>query len=213
MTIWTVSAIDNEERYGIVQHICGSYATRGLALDECVKWMLDRFDNLPCLAYAMANDEEHHGFRLDGLFSERKDGKTVIARGCRHKLEEFLRDELGGQECYRIYDGKNEYMFQVDENDVEGTIWQTVTWGDSDTEDPEFTTPWPEMFTSEETAVQTFIDYVKDLYKSHCMKWSDAFIRETKKALKEEGKVQVNLNDGTSVSCVMYSGGANNVKE
>ena len=213
MTIWTVSAIDNEERYGIVQHICGSYATRGLALDECVKWMLDRFDSVPSLAYAMANDEEHHGFRLDGLFSERKDGKTVIARGCRHKLEEFLRDELGGQGCYRIYDGKNEYMFQVDENDVEGTIWQTVTWGDSDCEDPDFTTPWPEMFTSEETAVKTFIAYVKDLYKAHCMKWSDAFIRETEKALKEEGKVQVNLNDGTSVSCVMYSGGANNVKE
>lgn len=213
MTIWTVSAIDNEERYGIVQNICGSYATRGLALDECVKWMLDRFDRIPSLAYAMANDEEHHGFRLDGLFSERKDGKTVIARGCRHKLEEFLRDELGRQGGYRIYDGKNEYMFNVDENDVEGTIWQTVTWGDSDCEDPDFTTPWPEMFTSEETAVQTFIDYVKDLYKAHCMKWSDAFIRETKKALREEGKVQVDLNDGTSVSCVMYSEGANNVKE
>lgn len=213
MTIWTVSAIDNEEKYGIVQHICGSYATRGLALDECVKWMLDRFDSLPCLAYAMANDEWHHGFLLDGLFGERKDGKTVIERGCRHKLEEFLRDELGRQGVYRIYDGKNEYMFQVDENDVEGTIWQTVTWGDSDCEDPDFTTPWPEMFTSEETAVETFIDYVKDLYKSHCMKWSDEFLRETRKSLKEDGKVQVDLNDGTSVSCVLYSGGAENVKE
>ena len=48
---------------------------------------MDRFDSVPSLEYAMANDDEHHGFRLDGLFSERKDGKTVIARGCRHKLE------------------------------------------------------------------------------------------------------------------------------
>lgn len=213
MKIWTVSAIDNEDGCGVVQYICGSYSTRGLALDECVKWMLDRFHRLPCLAYAMANDKEHHSLHFDGLFCERKDGKTVIARGCRNRLEDFLRDELGEQGFYRIYDGKNEYMFQVDENDVEGTIWQTVTWGDSDTEDPEFTTPWPEVFTSEETAVETFIGYVKDLYKSHCMKWSDAFIRETEKALKEEGKVQVDLNDGTSVSCVMYSGGVNNVKE
>ena len=213
MKIWTVSAIDNEEKYGIVRQVCGSYTTRGLALDECVKWMLDRFNSVPSLAYAMANDEGHHGSRLDGLFSERKDGKTVIARGCRHKLEEFLRDELGEQGWCRIYDGKNEYIFQVDENDVEGTIWQTVTWGDSDTEDPEFTTPWPEIFASEDTAVQTFIDYVKDLYKAHCMKWSDALIRETEKALREEGNVQVDLNDGTSVSCVLYSCGAENVKE
>ena len=175
--------------------------------------MLDRFDRLQCLAYAMANDEEHHGLRLDGLFCERKYGKTVIARGCRNRLEELLRDELCGQGCYRICDGKNEYMFQVDENDVEGTIWQTVTWCDSDTEVPKFTTPWPEMFTSEETAVKTFIDYVKGLYKAHCMKLSDAFIRETEKTLREDGKVQVNLNDGTSVSCVLYSGGAENVKE
>ena len=212
MKIWTVSAIDNEERYGIVQHICGSYATRGLALDECVKWMLDRFDTLPCLAYAMANDEEHHGFRLDGLFSERKDGKTVIARGCRHKLEEFLRDELGGQGCYRIYDGKNEYMFQVDENDVEGTIWQTVTWGDSDCEDPDFTTPWPEMFTSEETAVKTFIDYVKDLFRQHGMRFTakcEAYIR---KQVDEDGKVQVDLNDGCCVCLVLNHDDAVNVK-
>ena len=87
------------------------------------------------------------------------------------------------------------------------------SWGDSDTEDPEFTTPWPEMFTSEETAVKAFIDYVKDLYKAHCMKWSDALIRETEKALREEGNVQVDLNDGTSVSCVMYNGCTKNVKE
>ena len=37
MKIWTVSAIDNEDRYGPVMHICGSYTTRGVALDECVR--------------------------------------------------------------------------------------------------------------------------------------------------------------------------------
>ena len=93
------------------------------------------------------------------------------------------------------------------------SIWQTVTWGDSDTEDPEFTTPWPEMFTSEETAIETFIDYVKDLYSSHHMKWSDKFLSDTRKSLKEDGKVQVNLNDGASVSCILYSDGAEKVKE
>jgi len=211
MKIWTVSAIDNEERFGIVQHICGSYATRGLALDECVKWIMDRFDSVPSLAYAMANDENHKF--AEQFFREDKDGRTLIRRGMCVKFIEWLRDELGGQGCYFVYDGQNEYRFNVDENDVEGTIWQTVTWGDSDTEDPEFTTPWPEMFTSEERAIETFIGYVKDLYRSHHMKWSDKFLRETRKSLKEDGKVQVDLNDGTSVSCVLYSGGADNVKE
>ena len=210
MTIWTVSAIDNEADFRPVQQICGSYTTRGMAIDKCVEWILERFGNLPGLAHAMANDKARG---ISGyMFGERK-GKVVIAKGCRHKIEELLRGELCRQGLYVASDGENEYMFSVDENDVDGTIWQTVTWGDSDVEDPEFTTPWPEIFTSEETAVETFIDYVKDLYRSHHMVWSDAFIRETEKSLKEDGKVQVNLNDGTSVSCLLYRGGANNVKD
>lgn len=211
MNIWTVSATDNEANCRPIQHICGSYTTRGMALDECVKWIMGRFDSMPFLAHAMANDKNHK--IAVQFFQEDKDGRTLIRRGMCVKFVEWLRDELGRQGFYCASDGENEYMFSVDENDVEGTIWQTVTWGDSDTEDPEFTTPYPEMFTSEETAVETFIGYVKDLYKAHCMKWSDKFLRETRKSLKENGKVQVNLNDGTSVSCVMYSGGANNVKE
>lgn len=211
MTIWTVSAIDNEANFRPVQHICGSYTTRGMALDKCVEWILERFGNLPGLAHAMANDKAIHGIP-GSLFGERK-GEVVIAKGCRHKIEELLRDELGRQGFFGASDGENEYIFSVDENDVEGTIWQTVTWGDSDVDEPEFTTPLPEMFTSEEKAVEAFIDYVKDLYRSHHMMWSDKFLRETEKSLKEDGKVQVDLNDGTSVSCVVYSGGANNVKE
>ena len=155
---------------------------------------------------------ENHKF-MEQFFSEDKDGRTLMRRGMCVKFVEWLRDELGGQGCYHVNDGQNEYRFNVDENDVEGTIWQTVTWGDSDTENPEFTTPWPEVFTSEETAVETFIDYVKDLYGSHNMKWSDNLIRETRNSLKDDGRVQVDLNDGTSVSCVLYSCGAGNVKE
>ena len=88
-----------------------------------------------------------------------------------------------------------------------------MTWGDSDCEDPEFTTPWPEDFTSQETAVETFVGYVKDLYKEHCMKWSDEFIRGVRKSLVEDGRVQVDLNDGCCVSCVLYHDDAKNIKE
>ena len=101
----------------------------------------------------------------------------------------------------------------MDENQVEGELWHTVTWGDSDCEDPEFTTPYPETFTSEETAVQTFLDYVKDLFRGHHMKWSDEFVRTVKASLKDDGKVQVDLNDGCCVSCVLYHDDAKNIKE
>jgi hypothetical protein len=210
MTIWTVSAIDNEDNFRPVLNICGSYTTRGIALDKCVEWILERFGHVPRLAHAMANNKASV---IPGIMFEERNGKVVVAKGCRHKIEDLLRDELGAQGFYCASDGENEYIFCVDENDVEGIVWQTVTWGDSDTEGPEFTTPWPEMFTSEETAVETFIDYVKDLYRSHHMRWSDRFLRETRKSLKDDGKVQVDLNDGTSVSCVLYSCGGENVKE
>ena len=211
MTIYTVHLVEDDDRYGISTEILGSFTTRGDAIRKCMEWILGKFDAMPLFAWAMANDENHDIARF---FSERRDdGRTVVARGQRHKLEEFIKDVLGGQGCYHVYDGKSRWDFNIEENDVEGFVWQTVTWGDSDTEDPEFTTPWPETFTSEETAVETFIDYVKDLYGSHHMKWSDKFLRETRKSLKEDGKVQVNLNDGTSVSCVLYRSGANNIKE
>lgn len=57
MNIWTVSAMDNEDRYSPGMNICGSYTTRGMALDKCVELIMARFDSQPSLAYAMANDE------------------------------------------------------------------------------------------------------------------------------------------------------------
>lgn len=212
MTIYTVTSTDDLEREPMDRCLIGSYTSRGRAIDECVKYIMERLEFRFDLAYALAHDENHP--EAAKFFSERKrDLATVVRRGCANKLEEYLRDAVGGGGGYVAYDGVNSWHFDVDENDVEGELWHTVTWGDSDCEDPEFTTPWPEAFTSEETAVETFIGYVKDLYRSRHMKWSDEFIRETKKSLKEDGKVQVDLNDGTSVSCVLYHDDAKNVKE
>ena len=137
-----------------------------------------------------------------------------MRRGCKLKLMAYLRDVLGGDGCYYVCTPNGDsFHFNVDENELKGELWHTVTWGDSDCEDPEFTTPYPEAFTSEETAVQTFLDYVKDLYRQHHMKWSDEFVRTVKASLKDDGKVQVDLNDGCSVSCVLYHDDAKNIKE
>ena len=212
MTVYTVTSLDDLAREPLDRCVVGSYTTRGSALDECVKYVMDRLGLRDDLAWSMAHDENHP--ETAELFCEgRKDGAWKIRRGCVSKLEEFLRDTLAGQGCYYVFDGQNSWHFDVDENDVVGELWHTVTWGDSDCEDPEFTTPYPEAFTSEETAVKTFLDYVKDLYRQHHMKWSDEFVRWVKSQLKDEGRVQVDLNDGCCVSCVLYHDDAKNIKE
>ena len=212
MTIYTVTSTDEPAMEPLDRCVAGSYTTRGKALDACVEYIMERLGVRDDLAWSMSRDENHPGAKE--FFSERKkDGVTVVRRGCVEKLREFLRDELGGNSCYYIWDGESSWHFDVDENDLLGDLWHTVTWGDSDCEDPEFTTPYPEAFTSQETAVETFVGYVKDLYKSHCMKWSDEFIRNVRKSLVEDGKVQVDLNDGCCVSCVLYHDDAKNIKE
>ena len=211
MTVYTVTSTDDLWSEPLDRCVTGSYTSRGRAIEECAKYIFERFGLRDDFACSMANDENHP--EAKEFFSKRRDGKYVIARGCIAKLTEFIKDELGGQGCYYVYDGQNSWHFDIDENDVEGGLWHTVTWGDSDCEDPEFTTPYPEAFTSQETAVETFIGYVKDLYKEHCMKWSDEFIRNVRKSLVEDGKVQVDLNDGCCVSCVLYHDDAKNIKE
>ena len=211
MTVYTVTSTDDLWSEPLDRCVAGSYTSRGRAIEECARYVFERFGLRDDFAYSMANDENHP--EAKEFFSRRRDGKYVVARGCIAKLMEFIKDELGGQGCYYVYDGRNSWHFDVDENDVVGELWHTVTWGDSDCEDPEFTTPYPETFTSEETAVQTFLDYVKDLFRGHHMKWSDEFVRTVKASLKDDGKVQVDLNDGCCVSCVLYHDDAKNIKE
>jgi len=211
MTIYTVTSTDDLWSEPLDRCVAGSYTSRGRAIEECARYVFERFGLRDDFACSMANDENHP--EAKEFFSRRRDGKYVIARGCIAKLMEFIKDELGGQGCYYVCDGQNSWHFDIDENDVEGELWHTVTWGDSDCEDPEFTTPYPETFTSEETAVQTFLDYVKDLFRGHHMKWSDEFVRTVKASLKDDGKVQVDLNDGCCVSCVLYHDDAKNIKE
>ena len=212
MNIYTVSSDDDCDN-GVDHNVVGSYTTRGAALDACVEYIMWRLTMRDDLAYAMSRDENHPA--AEQFFATNRTAwETHVRRGCKLKLMAYLRDVLGGDGCYYVCTPNGDsFHFNVDENELKGELWHTVTWGDSDCEDPEFTTPYPEAFTSEETAVQTFLDYVKDLYRQHHMKWSDEFVRTVKASLKDDGKVQVDLNDGCSVSCVLYHDDAKNIKE
>lgn len=211
MKIWTVYSIDDKDYDPIDSCVLGSYTSRKRAIEECVDYIIGRLQVRDDLAFSMAHDENH----LDAgkMFSEDRHGSAKIRRGCLTRLREYLAKEIDEQCGYFVCDGSDTWEFHVEGSEVSGEMWHTVTWGDSDCEDPDFTTPYPEDFTSEESAVQTFMDYVKDLYHGHHMKWSDRLIRWIKDELRLNGKVQVDLNDGCCVSCVLYHSDAKNIKE
>lgn len=212
MTVYTVSSADDLMSEPLSTCVIGSYTTRGRALDECVAYIMERLENRQDFAWSMLNDENHPEARK--LLVEHKDGTVGVRKGCVNRLKKFVRDELGGTGCYYIYDGGDRtWHFDVDENGVEGELWTTVTWGDSDNEDPEFTTPWPETFVSKDEAIRTFVNYAKDLMAGREMDIPDDFYADVEQQLDEDGKCQVDLDDGCCVSCVLHHSDAKNVKE
>lgn len=214
MKAYTVHSTDDLAMEPLDHCVVGTYTSRGRALDRCADYMMDRLKLRDDLAWSMAHDENHP--EAGEFFSERaKDGsvRTVVKRGIARRLREFLRNELGAQSSYYVWDGEASWHFDVDENDVEGELWHTVTWGDSDCEDPEFTTPWPESFTSEEAAAECFYRYALDLRKQHGLEVSKSFRSYVHDSLMCDGRCQVDLGDGRCVSCVLYRGDMENIKE
>lgn len=214
MTVYTVSSTDALTSEPLSTLVVGTYTTRGKALDECVAYIMERIERRQDLAWSMLDDKNHP--EAGKFFVAHKDGTVGVRKGYVNKLKAFIRDELGGTGCYYVYDGiDRSWHFDVDENGVEGELWHTVTWGDSDCEDPEFTTPWPEAFTSEETAVKTFLDYVDDLVRERSggdFGLAEDARQRIRKELEDNGRSQFNLSDGCCVSCVLYHSDAINIK-
>lgn len=217
MTVWTVSSCDDHPKFGTDRCTIGSYTTRGRALDECVDYIMERLRIRRDIAFCMANDENHPGAKEFFSGSNDRSDNWRVKRGKAKALKLFLRDVLGGDGCYHAYldagAGWLSFNFDIDENDVEGELWHTVTWGDSDCEDPNFTTPQPETFTSEDTAIKTFVNYAKGLMVEREMGIPDDFYAVVEQQLDENGKCQVDLNDGCCVSCILYHDDAKNIKE
>lgn len=212
MTIYTVTSTDDLERGPVCQQVAGSYTSRGKALDACVDLMMKRMRLRRDLVWSMAHDENHPDAAK--FFTKRKrDGVTEVRGDSHGWLREFLKNELGGQGCYVVFDGANSWRFDIDENDVEGEMFVTVTWGLTDREDPSFTIPKPEVFITEDKAILTFVNYAKSLMADRGTEIPDDLYAVVEAQLRVSGKCQVDLGDGCRVSCAMYSGDAKNVKE
>lgn len=210
MTVYTVSSTDDVMSEPLSTLVAGTYTTWDKALGECVAYIIERLGNRQDLARSMLNDENHSKARE--FLVEHNDGTVGVREDCIDKLKRFIRGELGGTGCYYIYDGESSWHFDIDENDVVGELWYTVTWGDGDCEDQEFTTPWPEAFTVKDEAIRTFVNYAKDLMAGQEMYIPDDFYAVVEQQLDEDGKCQVDLDDGCCVNCVLYHSDAKNIK-
>lgn len=217
MTVYTVSSCDDHPKLGTCRCTVGSFTTRDRALDECVDYIMERLRVRDDLAFCMANDGNHP--EAKEFFSGRDDRSDNwrVKRGKVKALKAFLRDKLGGDghyyACLDAGMGWISFHFDIDENDVEGDMWYTVTWGYSDTEDHKFTAPRSETFTSEEAAIKSFYRYIIDLEKACNTAESKGLRHWVYKALRTDGKCQIALSDGRCVFCVLYHDNAKNVKE
>lgn len=205
MTVYTVSSADDLMSEPLSTLVAGTYTTRGRALDECVAYIMERLENRQDFAWSMLNDENHP--EAGKFLVEHKDGTVGVRRGCLGKLKEFIRDELGGTGCYYVYDGGDRtWHFDVEENDLCGDAWSLVTWGDCDREDPEFTTPFPELFTDEDKAVANAVKYARDLMTRYGFRKADQerIVGYMKQAFADVGQARVDLDDGTAVHWALY---------
>lgn len=210
MKVWTVVSQEDTDS-GSDHLVVGSYTSRGRALDECVKYIFERLKWREAFARSMAHDEIHP--EAEEFFSEREDGRTVVREGCVEKLRRYVRDVLGGDGAYYVFDGTDSWHFDVDENDVEGELWYMVTWGSGVSDDPEFANPRPEAFTSKDAAIEEFYRYALDLKQQYEVGVSEGFRSLVYDLLRKNGTCQVDLPDGCCVSCVLYHDDAKNIKE
>ena len=58
MTIYTVVSCDDLARESPDRCVCGSYTTRGRAVNECVQYIMERLGVRDDLAWSMANIKE-----------------------------------------------------------------------------------------------------------------------------------------------------------
>ena len=115
MTIYTVSYTHESETVPLTHCVVGSYMTRGEALDACVDYIMKQIEDSEELASSVAFDENHPS--VCSWMWETKEGWTVDDPVA---LRNDIRDELGGQGGYYIYDGTDTWHFDVDENDLFG---------------------------------------------------------------------------------------------
>lgn len=207
MTVYTVSSTDMLMNDSDSRFVLGSFTSRGKAVDACVAYVMERVAARGDFARAVLFDENRPD-EMRGFMCEGRDGAVKVRRGRRRALERFLRDEIGGNGCYHVYADGDSFWFDVEENELSGPAWLMVTWGDKDSDDPDFARPFPELFESAEAAVANASRYASDLIDEICdesaRRTKEADLAELRARLLGGGEARLDLDDGTAVHWVLY---------
>ena len=205
LTVYTVSSYD-EYNGSLFQSVAGSYLYRGDAIRECVDLVLDQLENSQEQRELFTDGE--FGGMLEDASIDLCDAWNALEKRCSvdkddkvswkvlDMAREYISDLIGSDGCFFLGNAR----FDVDENDVECKdglqMWTCITSGrDDENHDPEFEQAFPEVFLSEDGAVDCAIKDLKSYLEGYSKKATQNIVSSAKERIKKDGHFEFCLND------------------
>lgn len=218
LTVYTVSYTENSIDFGMEHNVIGSYLSRGDAIRECAGLILEKLESLPLMrnSFLLGKGDKtkevvellkKSGVPRDDIASFFGDGiikGRPMPESISGALRPYLKDVLGGESFYGVKRlGLYEIRFDIDENDVECAdglqLWTCITSGaDSDRHDQEFEQPFPEVFLSEEEAIECALEDLRQCLDGYGREQKTEILCEARDKLENDGYYEFDLNDSTS---------------
>ena len=212
LTVYTASSTERGPK-GIVCHtVSGTFLCRGDAIRECAKVIMFTAASRPDMLRLFVQDERvrkalKDGCMPDDMIDNLEDYYTeaddCIFEKAAANLSETLVDIIGGECCMTFGSDILEFRFDVDENDVvcdDGLqMWTCITSGaDSDRHDQEFEQPFPEVFLSEEEAIECALEDLRQCLDGYGREQKTEILCEARDRLENDGYYEFGLNDSMS---------------
>ena len=212
LTVYTASSTEKGPK-GIECHtISGTFLYRGDAIRECAKDVMFTVASRPDMRRLFVQDGRVRKALKDGgmsddmidnLEDDSMKGEDCILDKAATNLKELLVDIIGGECCITFGSDLLEFRFDVDENDVvcdDGLrLWTCIKSGtDSDGHDPEFEQPFPEVFLSDEEAMECALEDLCQCLDGYERAQKTEILCEARDKLENDGYYEFDLNDSTS---------------
>lgn len=205
LTVYTVSSVD-EYHNSLCHNIAGSYLYRGDAIRECIDLVFSHLENSQEQREWFTDGE--FGGMLEDASIDLCDAWNAFEKRCSvdkddkvswkvlDMAREYISDLIGSDGCFFL----DNVRFDVDENDVECKdglqLWTCITSGrDDEDHDAEFEQAFPEVFLSEDAAVECAIDDLKSCLEGYSRKEIRTIVEEAKDKINENGHFEFDLND------------------
>ena len=221
LTVYTVSYGKYCLRTGMTHTVVGSFLSRGDAIRECSKLLLDKLSVYPEARVSFLRNKDADSAlkkaNVDADLIESFFGMAhsnvvglEMPRAIEEALMPYVSDVIGSDSCYMVKcfsfsqrDDMVALSFDVDESDMESRdgiqLWTCITSGeDSDGHDPEFEQPFPEVFFSEEEAMECALEDLRQCLDGYERAQKTEILCEARDQLEKDGYYEFELNDSTS---------------